>query len=57
MKIIVPVKRVVDTSVRVRVKARWPGMDLASGKMSLNTQCQETLRTAMAIRADCNPAA
>ena len=81
MKILVPVKRVVDYNVKVRVKADQSGMDLANVKMSMNpfdeiaveeavrlkekgvvteviavscgvTQCQETLRTAMAIGAD-----
>ena len=81
MKVIVPVKRVVDYNVKVRVKADQSGMDLANVKMSMNpfdeiaveeavrlkekgvvtevivvscgvTQCQETLRTAMAIGAD-----
>ena len=81
MKVIVPVKRVVDYNVKVRVKADQSGMDLANVKMSMNpfdeiaveeavrlkekgvvteviavscgvTQCQEPLRTAMAIGAD-----
>ena len=81
MKILVPVKRVVDYNVKVRVKADETGVDIANVKMSMNpfdeiaieeavrlkekgvatevvavscgvTQCQETLRTAMAIGAD-----
>jgi electron transfer flavoprotein beta subunit len=81
MKILVPVKRVVDYNVKVRVKSDGSGMDLAGVKMSMNpfdeiaveeavrlkekgiateiiavscgvTQCQETLRTALAIGAD-----
>src|SRR5574339_1094867 len=81
MKILVPVKRVVDYNVKIRVKADGSGVDLANVKMSMNpfdeiaveeavrlkeagivtevvavscgvTQCQETLRTAMAIGAD-----
>jgi electron transfer flavoprotein beta subunit len=81
MKVLVPVKRVVDYNVKVRVKADGSGVDLANVKMSMNpfdeiaveeavrlrekgavteviavscgvTQCQETLRTAMAIGAD-----
>ena len=36
MKIIVPVKRVVDYNVKVRVKADQSGMDLANVKMSMN---------------------
>ena len=81
MKILVPVKRVVDYNVKVRVKADGSNVDLANVKMSMNpfdeiaieeavrlkeagiasevvavsagvTNCQETLRTAMAIGAD-----
>jgi electron transfer flavoprotein beta subunit len=81
MKVLVPVKRVVDYNVKVRVKSDNTGVDIANVKMSMNpfdeiaveeavrlkekgvateiiavscgvTQCQETLRTAMAIGAD-----
>ena len=36
MKILVPVKRVVDYNVKVRVKADGSGLDLANVKMSMN---------------------
>jgi len=81
MKVLVPVKRVVDYNVKVRVKSDQSAVDIANVKMSMNpfdeiaveeairlkekgvaaevvavscgvTQCQETLRTAMAIGAD-----
>jgi electron transfer flavoprotein beta subunit len=81
MKILVPVKRVVDFNVKVRVKPDGSGVDLANVKMAMNpfdeialeeavrlkeagiaseviavscgvAQCQETLRTALAIGAD-----
>lgn len=81
MKVLVPVKRVVDYNVKVRVKSDGSGVDTANVKMSMNpfdeialeeamrlkeagkvtevvavscgvSQCQETLRTAMAIGAD-----
>ena len=81
MKVLVPVKRVVDYNVKVRVKSDGTGVDIANVKMSMTpfdeiaceeavrlkekgvvteviavscgvTQCQETLRTAMAIGAD-----
>ena len=81
MKILVPVKRVVDFNVKVRVKADGSGVETANVKMSMNpfdeialeeavrlkeasiaseivavsigpAQCQETLRTALAIGAD-----
>src|SRR6201991_1138299 len=81
LKILVPVKRVVDFNVKVRVKSDNTGVDIANVKMSMNpfdeiaveeavrlreagtateviavsagvAQCQETLRTALAIGAD-----
>ncbi len=81
MKILVPVKRVVDFNVKVRVKSDGTGVETANVKMSMNpfdeiaceeavrlkeggiateivavsigpAQCQETLRTALAIGAD-----
>ena len=81
MKVLVPVKRVVDYNVKVRVKSDGSGVDIANVKMSMNPfdeialeeatrlkeagkvtevvavsigvpQCQETLRTGMAIGAD-----
>ena len=81
MKVLVPVKRVVDYNVKVRVKSDNSGVDIANVKMSMNpfdeialeeavrlkeggkvlevvavsvgvAQCQETLRTGMAIGAD-----
>src|ERR1700757_2596350 len=36
MKILVPVKRVVDFNVKVRVKPDGSGVDLANVKMSMN---------------------
>ncbi|MCL2645283.1 MAG: electron transfer flavoprotein subunit beta/FixA family protein, partial [Betaproteobacteria bacterium] len=36
MKILVPVKRVVDYNVNIRVKADGSGVDTASVKMSMN---------------------
>ena len=36
MKVLTPVKRVVDYNVKVRVKADGSGVDLANVKMSLN---------------------
>ncbi len=81
MKVLVPVKRVVDYNVKIRVKADGSGVELANVKMSMNpfdeiaveeavrlrekgiateiiavslgvAQCQETLRTALAMGAD-----
>ncbi len=36
MKILVPVKRVVDYNVKVRVKSEGTGVDIANDKMSKN---------------------
>ncbi len=36
MKILVPVKRVVDYNVKIRVKPDGSGVDLAKVKMSMN---------------------
>jgi electron transfer flavoprotein beta subunit len=81
MKVIVPVKRVVDYNVKIRVKPDGSGVDLANVKMSMNPfdeisieeavrlkeagtateiiavsvgpqQCQETIRTSLAMGAD-----
>ncbi|MGE0416404.1 MAG: electron transfer flavoprotein subunit beta/FixA family protein [Acetobacteraceae bacterium] len=81
MKILVPVKRVVDYNVKVRVKADGTGVETSGVKMSMNpfdeiaveeavrlkekgvatevvavslgvSQCQETIRTALAMGAD-----
>ncbi len=81
MKLLVPVKRVVDYNVKVRVKSDGSGVELAGVKMAMNpfdeiaveeavrlrekgvaseivavslgvAQCQETLRTALAMGAD-----
>jgi len=81
MKILVPVKRVVDYNVKVRVRADGSGIETSGVKMSMNpfdeiaveeavrlkerglavevvavslgvAQCQETIRTALAMGAD-----
>ncbi len=81
MKVLTPVKRVIDYNVKARVKADGSGVELANVKMSMNPfdeiaveeavrlkergiateivavsigpqQCQETLRTALAMGAD-----
>ena len=36
MKVLVPVKRVIDYNVKVRVKADQSGVELANVKMSMN---------------------
>ena len=81
MKVLVPVKRVIDYNVKIRVKSDQTGVETANVKMSMNPfdeisveeairlkeagtadevivvsvgpqQCQETIRTALAMGAD-----
>ena len=81
MKILVPIKRVIDANIRVRVKSDSSGVETSNVKMAMNpfceiaveealrikeaghaeevivvtvggSQCQETLRTALAMGAD-----
>ena len=44
MKILVPVKRVIDYNVKVRVKADQSGVDLANVKMSMNPSTRSPSR-------------
>ncbi|MEP4886410.1 MAG: electron transfer flavoprotein subunit beta/FixA family protein, partial [Alphaproteobacteria bacterium] len=81
MKLLIPVKRVIDYNVKVRVKSDGTGVETSNVKMSMNpfdeiaveeavrlkeagkaeeviavslgvAQCQETIRTALAMGAD-----
>lgn len=56
MKILVPVKRVIDYNVKVRVKADGSGVELANVKMSMNPfdeiAVEEALRLKEAGKAD-----
>jgi electron transfer flavoprotein beta subunit len=56
MKILVPVKRVVDYNVKIRVKADGSGVDLANVKMSMNPfdeiAVEEAIRLKEAGKAD-----
>ncbi len=47
MKILVPVKRVVDYNVKVRVKPDQSGVDLANVKMSMNPFCEIAVEEAI----------
>ncbi|AMV47544.1 hypothetical protein ATN79_43505 [Paraburkholderia caribensis] len=42
MKVLVPVKRVVDYNVKVRVKSDNTGVDVANVKMSMNQRRDRT---------------
>ncbi len=50
MKILVPVKRVIDYNVKVRVKADGTGVDLANVKMSMNPFDEIAVEEAIRIR-------
>jgi len=50
MKIIVPVKRVIDANVKIRVKSDGSGVDLANVKMSMNPFCEIAVEEAIRIK-------
>ncbi|MFH1158476.1 MAG: electron transfer flavoprotein subunit beta/FixA family protein [Pseudomonadota bacterium] len=50
MRILVPVKRVVDYNVKVRVKTDQSGVELANVKMSMNPFCEVALEEAVRLR-------
>ncbi|WP_029058040.1 electron transfer flavoprotein subunit beta/FixA family protein [Stappia stellulata] len=50
MKILVPVKRVIDYNVKVRVKADGSGVDLANVKMSMNPFDEIAVEEAIRLR-------
>lgn len=50
MKILVPVKRVVDYNVKVRVKPDQSGVDLANVKMSMNPFCEIAVEEAIRLK-------
>ncbi len=50
MKVLVPVKRVIDYNVKVRVKADGSGVDLANVKMSMNPFDEIAIEEALRLR-------
>jgi electron transfer flavoprotein beta subunit len=50
MKILVPVKRVIDSNVKVRVKSDGSGVDLANVKMSMNPFDEIAVEEAVRIK-------
>ncbi|MCC2603912.1 electron transfer flavoprotein subunit beta/FixA family protein [Planctobacterium marinum] len=50
MKILVPVKRVIDYNVKVRVKADNTGVDLSNTKMSINPFCEIAVEEAVRLQ-------
>ena len=53
MKILVPVKRVVDYNVKVRVKSDGSGVDLANVKMSMNPFDEIAIEEAVRLKVEC----
>ena len=50
MKILVPVKRVVDYNVKVRAKSDESGPDLSNAKMAINPFCEIAIEEAVRIK-------
>ena len=50
MKVLVPVKRVVDYNVKIRVKWDGSGVDLANVKMSMNPFCEIAVEEAVRLQ-------
>ena len=50
MKVLVPIKRVVDANVKVRVKADGSGIDLANVKMAVNPFCEIAIEEAVRLK-------
>lgn len=50
MKVLVPVKRVLDYNVKVKVKSDQTGVDLANLKMSINPFCEIAVEEAMRLK-------
>ena len=50
MKVLVPVKRVIDYNVKVRVKPDQTGVDLANVKMSMNPFCEIAVEEAVRMK-------
>jgi len=50
MKILVPVKRVIDANIRVRVKADNTGVETANVKMAMNPFCEIAVEEALRMK-------
>jgi len=50
MKVLVPVKRVIDSNVKVRVKSDQTGVDLANVKMAMNPFCEIAVEEAVRMK-------
>ena len=50
MKVLVPVKRVLDYNLKVRVKPDGSGVDLSNLKMSINPFCEIAIEEAVRMK-------
>ena len=50
MKILVPVKRVIDANIRVRVKSDHTGVETANVKMAMNPFCEIAVEEALRLK-------
>src|SRR4029453_13803818 len=50
MKVLVPVKRVIDSNVKARVKSDQTGVDLTNVKMSINPFCEIAVEEAIRLK-------
>jgi len=50
MKVLVPIKRVIDYNVKVRVKSDNTDVDLANVKMAINPFCEIAVEEAVRLK-------
>ncbi|HJP44507.1 MAG TPA: electron transfer flavoprotein subunit beta/FixA family protein, partial [Arenicellales bacterium] len=50
MKVLVPIKRVIDANIKVRVKADHSGVELNNVKMAMNPFCEIAVEEAIRLR-------
>jgi len=50
MKVLVPIKRVIDYNVKVRVKTDNSNVDLANVKMAINPFCEIAVEEAIRLK-------
>ncbi|NIP89224.1 MAG: electron transfer flavoprotein subunit beta/FixA family protein, partial [Gammaproteobacteria bacterium] len=50
MKVLVPVKRVIDANIKVRVKSDQSGVELTNVKMAMNPFCEIAVEEAIRMK-------
>ena len=50
MKVLVPVKRVIDANIKVRVKSDQSGVELNNVKMAMNPFCEIAVEEAIRLK-------